>query len=350
MDVILEEFLLKNMENNNKYLIIYHSEDNDGCCSSAIIKYYLVNELCAQEKNITLFGANYAILSNVANNGFYYIDKYGCEINLFDFDYLIMTDVSFNDFEMMKVIYDQYGFNFIWIDHHAPIINESIKQKYDILINGVRDPHRSALLNAYKYCYDPFDTEYLNGNAPYILRILSAWDSFTFEQEEIDFEFARRVNMGFTSWFQLKPKIWYEEMKNLLSNKENIYKPYLNRTFNDGSLEADSYDERNEKIIKNFGMSGFSVNGRPAMLLFMSEGTSSLIFKSVSDTYKNGICAKTSPTGNIIISLYNTDRNDHSFHCGTYLHDNYGGGGHEGAAGCTITIEQFTKILTTKTL
>ena len=64
--------------------------------------------------------------------------------------------------------------------------------------------------------------------------------------------------------------------------------------------------------------------------------------------YKNGICAKTSPTGNIVISLYNTDRMDHTFHCGTYLHDKYGGGGHEGAAGATISIETFAKILKTK--
>ena len=335
---------------NKKYLIIYHFEDNDGCCSCAIIKYYLVNELGVNPDNIDLFGANYAILSDVYKNGFNFILD-GKEYNMLsDFDNIIMTDISFNDFNAIEKIYDTFGANFTWIDHHAPIINESIKRKYDTVINGVRDTHRSALLNAYKYCYDPLDINYLNGNAPYILRVLSAWDSFTFESEGIDFEFARKVNMGFTSWFQLKPKIWYEEIKNLLSNKENTYKPYLNRAFNDGSSEADAYDERNEKIIKNFGMPDFNVDGRPAMLLFMSEGTSTLIFKSVKDKYKNGICAKTSPTGNIVISLYNTDRMDHSFHCGTYLHDKYGGGGHEGAAGATISIEQFNKILKNKTL
>ena len=50
------------------------------------------------------------------------------------------------------------------------------------------------------------------------------------------------------------------------------------------------------------------------------------------------------------LSLYNTNRDDHSFHCGDYLKKNYGGGGHEGAAGAQITETQFIKILKTKTL
>ena len=202
----------------------------------------------------------------------------------------------------------------------------------------------------YKYCYDPLDIKYLNGEAPYLLRVLSAWDSFTFESEGIDFEYARKVNMGFTKWYNLDIDIWYNNIGNFINGTYEFNKEYADEGYRTGKEEADAYDDRNENIIKSFGMSGFSVNGRPAMLLFMSEGTSSLIFKSVMDKYKNGICAKTSPTGNIIISLYNTNRMDHSFHCGTYLHDKYGGGGHEGAAGCTITIEQFNKILMTKEL
>lgn len=337
------------MNDNKKYLIIYHFEDNDGCCSAVIMKYYIVNELNANEKDITLFGANYAMLSKVYANNFNFVlnDE---ELNILDFDSVIMTDVSFNDFNAMKTLYEEFGSNFTWIDHHAPIIEESVRRKYDILINGVRDIHRSALLNAYKYCYDPLDANYTNGTAPYLLRVLSAWDSYSFENEGIDFEYARRVNMGFTKWYNLDINTWYSNIGNFILGTPEFNKSYADEGFKLGKKEADEYDERNESIIKNFGMPGFNVNGRPAMMIFMSEGTSSLIFKSVMDKYKNGICAKTSPTGNILISLYNTDRTDHSFHCGTYLHDKYGGGGHEGAAGATISIETFAKILKTKTL
>ena len=159
---------------DKKYLIIYHFEDNDGCCSCAIMKYYLVNELGVDENNITLLGANYAILSQIYKDNFDFVYN-GKVVNMLNnFNHIIMTDVSFNDFNAMEEIYEVYGSNFTWIDHHAPIINESIKRKYDILINGVRDTHRSALLNAYKYCYDPLDIKYTNGNAPYLLRVLYA--------------------------------------------------------------------------------------------------------------------------------------------------------------------------------
>lgn len=337
--------------NDKKYLIVYHGEDNDGFCSSAIMKYYLVHELEAEDKNIYLFGTNYATLSKVYEQSFDFVADNGEYWNMLeDFNHIIMTDVSFNDFNIMKQVYEKYGNNFTWIDHHAPIINESIKQKYDTVINGVRDIHRSALLNAYKYCYDPLDIKYLNGEAPYLLRVLSAWDSYSFDTENIDFEYARRVNIGFTSWYGLSFDTWYNNIGNFINGTYEFNKEYADEGYRTGKKEADEYDEKNEKIIKNFGMPGFTVSGRPAMLVFMSEGTSSLIFKSVMNKYKNGICAKTSPTGNILISLYNTDRNDHSFHCGTYLHDKYKGGGHEGAAGCTITIEQFNKILKNKSL
>ncbi|MBQ3414707.1 MAG: hypothetical protein IJH39_05020 [Clostridia bacterium] len=333
---------------NKKYLIIYHFEDNDGCCSAAIMKYYLTHELNVDEKDITLFGANYAILAQIYKDNFNFVHN-GKDINLLnDFNHIIMTDVSFNDFNAMKEIYEVYGSNFTWVDHHTPIINESVRQKYDVKINGVRDTNRSALLNMYKYCYDPLDIKYVNGDAPYLLRILSAWDSFTFENEGIDFEYARKVNMGFTKWYNLDVDIWYSNIGNFILGTPEFNKSYADEGYKIGKEEADAYDERNEKIIKNFGMPGFTVNGRPAILLFMSEGTSSLIFKSVMDKYKNGICAKTNPSGNIVISLYNTDRNDHSFHCGTYLHDKYGGGGHEGAAGATLSCETFINIIKTK--
>jgi nanoRNase/pAp phosphatase (c-di-AMP/oligoRNAs hydrolase) len=47
------------------------------------------------------------------------------------------------------------------------------------------------------------------------------------------------------------------------------------------------------------------------------------------------------------MSLYNIYDND-NFNCGTYLKENYNGGGHVGAAGCTITNTKFIKILKTK--
>ena len=41
---------------------------------------------------------------------------------------------------------------------------------------------------------------------------------------------------------------------------------------------------------------------------------------------------------------YNTNDND-DFHCGKYLKEKYKGGGHAGAAGCTISEKDFIKVL-----
>ena len=196
----------------------------------------------------------------------------------------------------------------------------------------------------------PLDIEYLNGKAPKVLRVLSAWDSYTFEREGIDYEYARKVNMGFTKSYALNTDYWFNDIGNFINGDEEVNESYLEEAYEVGETEVEEYDNANEKIVSDYGMPDFDVDGRPAMLIFMSSGTSSLIFKSVMNKYKNGICAKTSPTGNILISLYNTDRTDHSFHCGEYLHKKYGGGGHEGAAGCTISISTFNKILNEKKL
>ena len=93
-----------------------------------------------------------------------------------------------------------------------------------------------------------------------------------------------------------------------------------------------------------------NVDGRNALALFMQDQTSSMVFASVKDKFTNGIVFKHKKDGTWTVSLYNTNSDDHSFHCGEYLKKNYGGGGHEGAAGAQISETQFIKILKTKTL
>lgn len=325
----------------NKYLIVYHLEDNDGCCSAAILKYYLTSVLNLDVSNIDLFPATYAILDKVAENNFEEFNGY---------DALIMTDVSFNNFNHMETIYEMFGKNFIWIDHHAPVIKMSEQKKYDIKINGIRDTSRSAILNAYKYCFDPFDINYLEGKAPLILRYLSAWDSWSTSQENLNFEQTRCINTGFTSVSKLDVNWWYERMFRILDPNDYRYEEETLYEMQEiGSKIVEETDRKNEELVKNCGISGFTVgkDNRSCIILFTSGSTNSLMFKYYRGIYDNAVCFKTSSTGNIIISMYNII-DDHSFHCGNYLHDKYGGGGHEGAAGATISFETFTNILKTK--
>jgi nanoRNase/pAp phosphatase (c-di-AMP/oligoRNAs hydrolase) len=71
------------------------------------------------------------------------------------------------------------------------------------------------------------------------------------------------------------------------------------------------------------------------------------MFKTCPENIQHGIVFKRQPNGNWTFSLYNV-RNDSDFHCGDFLKKKYNGGGHPGAAGCTITEEQFITILKNK--
>jgi len=323
-----------------KFLIIYHFEDNDGVCSAAIIYKHLCELYINEDIDTTLLPANYAILADIYKNNFNTIinDKLVNIIN--DFDSVYMTDISFNDFNAMIELYEQYTNNFIWIDHHYPIIKESIEKGYD-KIKGLRTHKHSAIYNAYQYFNEGKDI-------PIILRYLSAWDSFTFDDEGLDFEKTRRINVGFTKMFELNINKWLDSLMFIMGPYN--YGNYLNKAYEIGNEECNKQDERYKTIIDSFGMSGWSVNGRPAMCIITTERSSSLMFKSVQDKYLNGICIKSSNTGNIIVSVYNTNRTDHSFHCGEYLKQKYNGGGHEGAAGCTLTLEQFAECCKTKSI
>ena len=57
-----------------------------------------------------------------------------------------------------------------------------------------------------------------------------------------------------------------------------------------------------------------------------------------------GLVFKHSPNTKWTLSMYNV-RDEYWFHCGEFLKERYNGGGHKGAAGCTLTQEQFIEIL-----
>ena len=72
------------------------------------------------------------------------------------------------------------------------------------------------------------------------------------------------------------------------------------------------------------------------------------MFKCLKGTdIRHGLVFKHHPNGNWVLSMYNIN-DDEEFHCGEFLKEKYNGGGHKGAAGCTLTQEQFIEILKNK--
>ena len=150
----------------NKYLLIYHKEDNDGVFSGAIIYDYLLNELKIKPNQIRLLGTDYKDLANFA------IANTPEDLNK-EYKTIIMTDISFNDPAYMKALYDVFEDNFIWCDHHAPIIKSSFEYRFDAC-PGVRNTTKSAILCVYEYLYDNMNEIYSQINKKRHNRLFAA--------------------------------------------------------------------------------------------------------------------------------------------------------------------------------
>lgn len=332
-----------------KYLIVYHQEDNDGVCSAAIIKHYLMNKLNVSKDEIELLPATYNLLNKLQANET--INEWPEKYN-----HIIITDISFNDYKVMKWLANTYKENFTWIDHHAPIINLSKQHGFDT-VNGIRDVSNSAIYNTYIYLYDPFRQE----NIPYIVKMLSAWDSWTYEREGIDSEYCRQFNRGFTISSELKVSWYVSNMNMILDNSDLAKKSNFVKDIEKlGYDYCRREDAEDKEMIRINGDKEWNVNGIPAIMVVTTGHTNSMMFKSlqVENPTKSDLRVaavfKHCNDGNWTLSLYNIydykgdTSNPFYFHCGKYLQENYNGGGHEGAAGCTLTVDKFCKLLKSK--
>ena len=233
-----------------------------------------------------------------------------------------------------------FGDNLVWIDHHKPMIDNSISKGFDD-IKGIRDTKHSALYNAFKYLYPTH-------NIPELFKLLSAWDSWSYDAEGIDFDLCKYINIGVNNIYNLNPDFIINYVYLLIY----IYNDYINppdidELYEIGKFEAKILDRTYENNVKAYGDFSWTVNGRTACAMFIQGPSNSQMFKVCKDKVQNGIVFKRLPDSNWALSLYNTD-NQHDFHCGEYLKKHFNGGGHEGAAGCQISEELFINILKQK--
>ena len=332
-----------------RYLLIYHKDDNDGLISGALINKWL-KFTYKKDADIALCPSTYSELSELWESG-EVANSWNNE-----YDYIIMTDLSFNEVSAMKYLKNTFKNHFIWIDHHAPAIKASIKEGYGGL-EGYRDTNQSAILNAYRYFYDPLNITRENGTLPNVLRVLSAYDSFSYEREGYEFDYVEAVNLGANSMYELDFDKCTQMLNDILyyDYTEYVWKASINNDYILANLEKcgkiiQKYErQKNKKIITDYGDGDWFIENtnRKCIVLFIQGQTSSIMFDSVKHLYSNAAVFKRTPTGNWTMSLYNTNTND-NFHCGEYLKEKYKGGGHSGAAGCTLSESKFLKMLKNK--
>ena len=354
-----------------KYLIIYHKEDADGLVSAAIIYNYILNKLHNGNKDeveIETLGTTYTELTAMINQ--YGAANKGMVVDMLRimYDGIFMTDISFNESEVMKLLYNKFKDSFVWIDHHFPIILSSIKEGFDT-IPGKRDKRTSAIGLSYIYCYgnDIFKTlEEQLKEIPVLFKQLAGYDSFNWEYHGCTFEECYNVNKGFEYLTKLDLNVIIEKVKYILSlnNKDDIdfnNQLYIlkNSYYDKGKEIAEYEDEYWKNIIQTSGDDTFTIDGkygpeRKTLVLVMQGKTCSTFFKSLIDTDIRNVAVfkrVPNPQNDKIwnVSVYNVRReDDEEFHVGMYLKKRYKfGGGHSGCGGFSATNAQFNKIFKT---
>ena len=332
-----------------RYLLIYHKDDNDGLISGALINKWL-KFTYKEDADITLCPSTYSELSELWESG-EVANSWNNE-----YDYIIMTDLSFNEVSAMKYLKNTFKNHFIWIDHHAPAIKASIKEGYGG-VEGYRDTNQSAILNAYRYFYDPLNIAREDGTLPNVLRVLSAYDSFSYEREGYTLEYVEAVNLGANSTYELNFDKCTQMLNEILyyDYTEYVWKASINNDYilsnreKCGKIIQQYERQKNKKIIADYGDGDWFIENtnRKCIVLFMQGQTSLIMFDSVKHIYSNAAVFKRTATGYWTMSLYNTNTND-NFHCGEYLKEKYKGGGHSGAAGCTLSESKFLKMIKNK--
>lgn len=344
MKTVEDKFENFNME--GKILICYHKEDNDGVFSGALLYNYCVYNLQCEKEDIVLLGLNYNESKSINSKTL----KAWREV----YNHLFITDFSL-PIPFMKRAHKLWGNCFLWFDHHKPVIEASMRSSAGKLCEcrGERCIDRSAILCVYKYLYDPFDSDRLDNpnNIPELLRILSGWDSFTYEKEGFTLDYVRKVNYGITHLFNLDI---IEVARALQFNDKDDMERLKNRAYNVGKILVDDENIRMANIIKNSGDMEWKIEDseghiRTACAIFNEGPSNSQMFDSVKDKVKNGIVFKRNSDGTWTVSLYNIIDKD-TWHVGNFCREKYKGGGHQGAGGFQIKQSKMIALLRSKTL
>ena len=335
----------------SKIICIYHSRDLDGWMSAAIVKKWF-NETYPKASSISnLNEDSHTVLPPDEISTGESLDflgwDYGDTIpDLFDYDKIIMCDISFPKEEMFSLKME-FESNFIWIDHHKSAI-EASKPNGDEDINGLRNTNFAACELTWKYF---FFTEEM----PEIVRLLGRYDCFggkgTDEWQKIlEFQYATR---GLISN--------YEECYSVITMPFEHQDTFVVTTLEKGeAIYKYLYTEAKQTYSKAF----------PIEFIFSTTETIPTPEFGGSELYTTVIKCKFLCVNQERFNPVNFEINYHKegydgFACFWYkdskwhwslyngneevdcsiIAKQFGGGGHKGAAGMVTNTETFLKII-----
>lgn len=301
----------------NKYkadaLVIYHRSDLDGVCSAAIV---FDHYFASKGRMVDLFGWTYGdpLPENIQSIG---VESGKTRIG--DIKTVVVCDVSFGkDTERFFKEWEEQGIEVIWIDHHKTAIFDEYGSEILPGIKGVRKIGKAACELTYEY-FNPGE------EVPMSVQYLSAydvWDKDRFSWHNImAFQYGMRARCGL-------------DVIAVMETVDNE-KQYFEGIVDSGWAILSSNKSRNKSQCNEFSFEG-RICGCNAICMNTLEFNSTT-FDSVYDENKHDFMMPFAilPNGKVRFSLYSTKED---CDCSAVA-KKFGGGGHKGASGFILGIE-----------
>ena len=313
-----------------KTACIYHSIDLDGWMSAAIVKHW---SILNAPMYIDFIGYNY-----------------GKPIpDLSEYDKVIMCDISFSKEEMLKLVKEKQS-NFIWIDHHQRTIDETLQYIFD---NNTSEPSgyrtKGQLEAACELTWKYF---FLNEEMPEIVRLLGRYDCFGHkgtdeEQQVLEFQYGAR---DLISDYEDAYNFLIDEIKNKSVNLgiglrgEHIYSYLCTEAMQTYKNGFEVLFLVNIQHSKETAIVGFE---KLRYICINKERFNPINFGI--DYHKEGYDGAAcfhydAPFNQWKFSLYNDNG---KVDC-SLIAQQFGGGGHKGAAGFVLDFDEFNKLINNK--
>ena len=304
-----------------KSLIIYHRADYDGLFSMMISRMWLERNSEPGDE-VDLFGWNYG--DKIPDMTYDIGQKY---------DRVVMVDISFPTEQMLELMsFMKVGVEVIWIDHHITAINDSITNGYSG-ISGLRDSEWAATENTWHYFFPSTPT-------PHIVKLISTYDifdrrRFDWENEVLPLQFALKAKYSLYA-----DRLWKDWPWMITAEPIDLV-PIIES----GKLILEYLSGTWASTMKNFSWE-VTVGGKYRGIACISTEFSSNVFGDLKDKYDVLVVCNWRPKNEwFSVSMYIDPEVETDFHAGNYLRENYGGGGHKGAAGGHINQDQFLRLI-----
>lgn len=304
-----------NSSSQSNVIIIYHRADYDGLFSGNIArKFYLEN--------------NYT----VDTLGYNYGDKIPDFDNMINkYSEICILDVSFPAEIMLKLRDTGKAY---WIDHHIGTTRESEENGYSDFLGERTSEKIAACEVAWNYFYKGI-------KIPHILELISSYDvwdhdRFSWDSEITPLQYALRAKYSLNI-----EKIW-KHWDDLMEDQDT-----LNDLLDSGSVILEYLKAVWKSWCGNYAFE-IEVADKYKGICMLSAQSGSLQFESVLKDKKYDLQVVVNRKGPDLynVSIYKESDDINDFDCSWFASKVYGtGNGHKSAAGFTINLEQFERLL-----